>query len=357
MKKLFLGVCALACIITSCSQDAMIEENVSDVLTTKSMQQETGPFFVEDGILHFNSVNDYFAFSDSITRFSSEELKNWETENNFTSYYTYVNSIIKEIDDTLENGNLDEYNSLLNEYSKYVYLSEDNEVFPRISLSSYQLLANKDGFFYVNGVKNMVVDNTISNGMTIYNYTNDVNKLTRSNVEEDISLKELEYKKTDDTKSILAACKLVRNIAFSTSQGDFTTQYQLLIQVRGKHKKKIGGWSTYETVHDVSEIKGIFQNIPVTVKSDGTIGSVQSTYTFIHDAMDRTKEEKYSTLTYNLGVAVKNYTVPMRNPICIHFKARCRGTQPEGLGYNYYRGCYDKTSPCPVHSFVDNFQK
>lgn len=76
---------------------------------------------------------------------------------------------------------------------------------------------------------------------------------------------------------------------------------------------------------------------------------------FTHDAVDAMNNTaKYNYRQYNIGVMVKNLTTPLSALICIHFLAKSGGTAPEGLGYNYYNGSYQKEANCPVHAYVEN---
>lgn len=66
--------------------------------------------------------------------------------------------------------------------------------------------------------------------------------------------------------------------------------------------------------------------------------------------------------TYNIGVAVKNYTYPIQHAVCIHYKATTWGTAPEGIGYNYSNNKYGidtehkkencASKVCDIHSNI-----
>ena len=247
----------------------------------------------------------------------------------------------------------------MNDYSKYIYLDNDSIIQPVISSNTYRHITNKDGIFYLNEVKNVV------DGKYIYAETNSKtksllmkqsyvisNNLLRADDEEHVDYNNLEYVKSDNTKSVNANCKLIRHIVNKDAQGTFYAMVQFEVTCFGRRNKKIGGWQRYSTSHTIENIHCHLKNIPISVKSDGTLNALVVDYPFDHDAVGQIDtDSKYGIRTYNLGIMVKNYERPITSAQCIHFMVKTGGTYPEGLGYNYYN---DKKNTCTEHTYIPN---
>lgn len=158
MKKKFstmvLGL--TVALLSSCNGNDIVEETAMSNVKTKAIEQVKSRCSVVDGILHFSSTDDYYALTDSLCKLSDVEFENWENQNNFLSYRTYVNRIIDEIESAQNENDVDKVSSLLKEYSNYVYLSEEDFVQPVILATSYRSIVNKDGIFYFNDTENVV---------------------------------------------------------------------------------------------------------------------------------------------------------------------------------------------------------
>lgn len=344
MKKLLvsISVCMSSLALFSCSENAVLEENFNEasVLRTKASVDE--PYYVQgDGTLRFRSVNDYFAVTDSLIKLTDQELAAWEGSIGFESYRSYVGKFISEVEEAYNYDDLEKFNSLLNEYSEYIYLDTDSLVKPVIQSKTYQIVANKDGAFYLGDVRNQVdatsvyaVENKRSMSTRIpYVVSSNTRGLT-----DIIGYDEFSYKKADYTKMVISSCSLVKNVVLTDAQGNNFSCVQFQIFVDGKKFKR--GWKHYSTTYGVKDIICKFKNIPVTVNEDQTLKSSED-LVFSHPGFDDTKSESENhTFVYDLGAVVKNYTAPIQHAACIHYKAVTGGTNPEGLGYNYAGGKY-----------------
>ena len=365
MKNLIvsIGTCLLSCALFSCNENTMLEEVDSEGANPQTKSAVDVPYYVkEDGSLCFTSVENYYATTDLLMNFSNKEFRNWEKQNGFTSYRTYTNSIIDEIEDAQNDNDQMKVSSLLSKYSEYVYINNDSIVMPIIQANAYRCVTNKDGVFYLNDIKNVVngkyiyaeASNMAKNASIKYPYVIS-NNLLRDE-EEHVDYNNLEYTKSDNTKSVNASCKLIRHLVSKDAQGTFYAIVQFEVTCFGRRNKKWGGWQRYSTSHSIENIHCHFKNIPVSVKSDGTLGSLAVDYPFDHDGIDQIDDDsKYGVKTYNMGIIVKNYAKPLTSAQCIHFMVKTGGTAPEGLGYNYYKNNYnDKNNTCSDHAYIPN---
>lgn len=360
MKHLIIsfGICLLAGTLTYCSSNLPLEEISNQDLSDASQEQQSARYYVkEDGALCFHSVEDYYSVVDSLVNLSSTDYQDWAKRNRFNSYRSTIEPIIDEIQNAQEE-NSPMLTTLLNKYAKYVYLDQDSIVRPLIQSASYRSIVNQDGVFYMNNIKNVVDDKYI------YADTNSTSPIKHLYIEpqtqtksdnEKITYNELVYENTSHDRRVLARCYQLKNIVSTDAQGNFYACIQLELEFHGRKKRK---WYLYKTAYTVEDIHAIFCNVPVTVKPDGTLGSLSATYAFDHDGMDRIGEAKTGTITYNIGAVVKNYTTPITRAKCIHFLVKSRGTHPEGLGYNYYNGKYYQgdyvgSGRCPIHGTIN----
>lgn len=366
----FFNACLLLCTLFSCNENAVLDDVNNETSVVKTKSQEEAPYSVrEDGTLCFSSVENYYSVANLLVNMSQDEFANWEKENNFISYRTFTNGIIDEIENAQNNNKVNEVEKLLSKYSKYVYMNNDSIVMPIIQSNSYSCVTNKDGVFYLNNVKNIV------DGKYIYAEANSKaknllikqpyiisNSLLRAD-DEHIDYDNKEYKKHDNTKSVNAYCKLIRHLVNKDAQGTFYAIVQFEVTCFGRRNRTVGGWQRYSTSHTIENIHCHFKNIPISVKSDGTLGSLATDYKFDHDAIDQIDtDSKYGVRTYDLGVMVKNHASPLTSAQCIHFMAKTGGTYPEGLGYNYYKhndnNYYnDINNTCTEHTYIPNKTK
>lgn len=367
MKNLIvsIGTCLLSCVLFSCSENVVLDEvdNTAGNLQTRSMID--APYYVQgDGTLCFRSVEDYFSVTDSLVRLTDSEFNNWEKSIGFESYKSYVDGLIDEIEEAFNDDNYDKANSLLNDYSKYIYLDNDSIIQPVISSNTYRHITNKDGVFYLGDLQNIVNDKyiyAVSKERTVSSMVPYILTNNARSEEEAIRYERYSYIKEDDTKMVISSPSILRNVVLTDVQGANISQIQLELFVDGKRHKR--GWKHYSTGYSVKEILCRFKSIPLSIKNDGTLKS-SGDFTFSHPAENNSgsSESKYHAFTYNIGVAVKNYTYPIQHAVCIHYKATTWGTAPEGIGYNYSNNKYGidtehkkencASKVCDIHSNI-----
>lgn len=110
-----------------------------------------------ENILKFDSVEDFKNVTDKIPGMTPEEFSNWEKTRNFTSY----RSILKEAYEELDSINTEEErNAFIDKYKDILSYSEDHWT-PKIQISLYQSIANREGIYETNGYLNKVTENLI----------------------------------------------------------------------------------------------------------------------------------------------------------------------------------------------------
>lgn len=343
-----LSLCVSTLALVSCEQADVLKSTPGGGVTTRSVSLDE-PYYVEsDGALNFRSIKDYYQLSDSLINLSESEFVNWETLNSFKSYRTFTDKIIEDIYTAMDDDPVN-VTKLLDQNKQFVYMTEDSLVYPNIKAKTYQNIVNKGGVFYIKGIKNVVDDRYVTlatpdNSRSDYKiaYLNPISSNTKS---EQIHFDLLTYTKSDNTKRAYADCFLIKNTAFDDSHGANQTMVQFQISVDGK-KKRPTGWKHYSTGYSVSQIECIFNEIPVEVYPNGYIKTLATKKLSVPSTVDL-GEGKSGTYTVNLmNFSVRNMSDPLQLPDCIHFKAETRGTSPEGVGYNYYKGSYLDPAVC-----------
>lgn len=362
-KNFILLLCTSTLALVSCEQTDVIEETSANIGLSPSISLDA-PYHIEnDGALNFRSTEDYYAISDSLSKLSENEFRNWEASNQFESYRTFTDNIIDAIYTAMDNAP-SKVTELLNRNKQYVYMTKDSLLYPTIKSYAYQNILNKDGIFYINGIKNIVDSKYITlassdNSRSIHRiaYLNPISTKERSNEQIDFEL--FSYTKSDNTKRAYAQCFLIKNTAFNDSHGANQTMVQFQIIVDGK-KKMHSGWKHYTTDYTVAEIECIFNGIPTEVYPNGTVKSygIKKLHVPAKVQLGEGKDGKY--LVNLMSFSVRNMSDPIQMPDCIHFKAETRGTSPEGVGYNFYKGKYilphnsikGVSNICPLHQNV-----
>ncbi|WP_304959228.1 hypothetical protein, partial [uncultured Parabacteroides sp.] len=154
-KNIILLFCTSALALTSCEQTEVIEGTSANIGISPSILVDV-PYHIEnDGALNFRSTKDYFEISDSLSQLSEKEFRNWETLNHFESYRTFTDNIIEAIYTAMENAP-SKVTELLNQNKQFVYMTKDSLIYSTIQSRAYQNVINKNGIFYINGIKNIV---------------------------------------------------------------------------------------------------------------------------------------------------------------------------------------------------------
>lgn len=305
-----------------------------DVVQTKSASPLNVPYFVgEDGALNFRSVDDYFALSDSLAMLSDKEYMSWEEKNNFNSYRTYVQNII----DNLENVEINNYDDIIAQNSEYVYKDKYGSISPIIDAHVYQCVANKERFFYVNSVKHIVNRDYINVEYSSKSKENEIIDYSlKSNSRNTVEYPEIEYQRDRSQYKLFTWFKIYKNtITSGPSKGE---KICMDVCVRPRKFNQISGWKGYNDYCMVEELTIHLEGLGMTNYFDENGRMV-----FGNDQMmylpTVTSSEKTSlfTSTYILSGSMGG-SVPERikDPICVHYRARTGETGKYGGAYNTY---------------------
>ncbi len=342
--KLVLTLCASAFLLASCQNEDALDNITNEAVATRSVVTENVPYFVTaDGALNFRSADDYFALCDSLAQMSNDEFQIWELMNGFESYRSYTDKLIDEVTIAMENDST-QVGNLLDKYKDYICLDADGEgVSALIQSRAYQNIANKNGVFYVNGVKNVVDAHYVTlespvqtRSLHRIGYLNPVASKTRATTNQ-WNFQEFSYVK--GKKKVIALPYILKNTAFTDVNGDSQTIIQFQIKLRGKAKKMFGGFKDYDTTFSIAELQCIFNDIPYGVDSEGNATDYRQKELVEMPETAVPGEDKVIYFTRNLmNFSVKSYKHQLQDPDCIHFRAASRATTPEGVGYNYLSG-------------------
>lgn len=246
---------------------------------------------------------------------SPDAFKEWEKSIHFKSYRSLTDDVIAEIQASEGTSN---FNVLLQKYSDLVYLSEDSLVCPLIEGQVYRNITNEQGVFYAGTVKNMF------------------------------------------NKGHLSAINIETNQPVAIGQQTRGTISNVLVTypTKKKHRELGGKYSvlTYTKVYEVVgggvPLAGLYADIVVWGHANGR---GYSTECFVDDVTvrvpgqfsditypgTRSSSRDCSSFTYTVGLSLGGMTgVTYESPLCLHYRARTRGTGNVGVPYNFYHGKY-----------------
>jgi hypothetical protein len=162
MKTLrpFFCLAILILIIFSCKKTDPTEK-IDNSISEETFSTSLPNIRVSDGILVFNSNEDYKKFYDLTQNWNDEKIKMWEDQIGFRSLKTnlyLINTQLNAITDELEFYNAIKQNS---KYIEIVNRFGDQYVMPKISCPNYQQLINKDGLLIINQSVYKVIEDFI----------------------------------------------------------------------------------------------------------------------------------------------------------------------------------------------------
>ncbi|MBN2648854.1 MAG: hypothetical protein JXR50_03835 [Prolixibacteraceae bacterium] len=146
LKLFFVGIIVLSGFFYSCDDLTDIETEINELSTYS--EKEGFDYEVKDGILEFKNSDAFFSLGEKLMNMTPDELNSWELENSFTSLHAVIEKAYEELDTCT---NIIDYNKILASNNDVIVLN-DNSVDPVIQLSIYQYVANRKGYFTVNGV-------------------------------------------------------------------------------------------------------------------------------------------------------------------------------------------------------------
>lgn len=311
-------------LLLSCSQEIIREDNNStSFIVTKAVPREHISYYVnEEGALCFETGNDFLLLTNYLSALSSEEFKNWEMSIGFKSYRTVTDEILFAL---YSKENTSEYNQLLERYKSFVYLDPDSIATPIIQGLVYRNISNKDGIFYIQETKNKFNGNTL----TFYDAQNKQlpirHPLTKANGDVLVQYPTKSYT-PDNKKRVDTSAKIYEVVA---SNG-FNTYSQLYmdIVVSGYKKNVFGKWKRYNTTCQIDDVTVRIPGFDSDIIYAGTYSSNEcSTYT-------------HSFLMVPSQPQLHLPQPPYQLPLCLHYRARTRGTGNMGMAYNFFHGTF-----------------
>ena len=316
MKTNLLLLCITSILLFSCQNEEALFVNVTkETSSTRSLDKIDHPYYVdEDGALHFKSANDYFALSDSLLALSDSAYKKWEREIGFESYRSII-------DDILSSTESDE--ALLERYDQYIYRNEEGLICPREDFRVYQNVMNRDGIFYVKGIKHTVKHNTINT----YDTQNNRSMPSISLLGEAIPNQLVEYpmihSEVFGNKKIMTGFKIYQN---AVSEGTINAG-SLLFEVTVRPRN----WNSLIGFTDCDDIC-IVEEATIHMEGLGFCNYTDEEGNILHDKLDQwndltTHRSSSKTRLYTLTYIIYNKgnfgIVPsVKDPICVHYRAR-----------------------------------
>src|SRR5690625_2434517 len=110
-----------------------------------------------DGTLHFKDYSILNEFYENFSKMSEDEIIEWEKSIGFQSFRSAMNRSANEFDMVVTP---EEFESWKNKYKDILYM-DGNEVRSRIPVFSYEIIANREGKYYVGEALHKVTDNKL----------------------------------------------------------------------------------------------------------------------------------------------------------------------------------------------------
>ncbi len=226
---------------------------------------------VKNGMLNFSSVQVAMNTSRDLDQMSDTELNDWYQKIGFVSLRDKINEAI---DATAKSTSEEEFKQLMKQHSKYLMLNENNEVCSYYKYNTYNLIANEDAYFMVNGALHYIDGGRIIVALdgkksSIENYLKNQKKKSskkiqilnftkpRTNLKYEYTL----YKSAEKTGGPKYQRKLKLEIrsylkTFVDYDGFILHQQAVDITCRGYIKHwRWGSWNSYQTTYTLGYTK------------------------------------------------------------------------------------------------------
>lgn len=329
MKKLFVLPLSILC-LASCSNDILLEnsEQTQRVEVAKMM---TNDFVIQNGAIHFCSVDAFFKQIDVLANMPKEEFELWESQNNFTSYKSYTNRLIDEAlnieDDELKS------NFILN-HANYIKQQGDMVV-PVISANIYRSIVNKDGFFYVNGTKNIVDESTVSA------YSNVARKIERASyvfneIQDSRAISNVQYERRQkdyDGRRVITSSRVIQVSAFNDQFTRYAWGIEIFIDGMKKGPAK---WKHYSTDHFHRNISCTFEKLPIGVDQYDNVIYQQQVNPWVFNEVRNSGDCPNWTVSYTVSTPLSKM-VPLEGVKELTYDAYTRGTGDSNHGVLQYK--------------------
>lgn len=355
--KLFLSIILTSLIMVSCQNDLLSEVQTDVDLQTKSLDSKVGArcFVNDEGALVFETLEDYNILIDSISKLSETEFLEWEKEIGFESYRTYTNRLMDELDNSTE---FQMTKKLDANYQNYLLVKEEGLLLPKIPSQIYASICNREGYFYVGEIKNIV------DGEFFYaegdNLNPDLNKRMTYSIGGEQYGNAIEYPALHSTPhgdyKVMTWFRIFRTRAVSSSGTSYNTALE--ISVRPRSWGKIVGWKDRESVCYIEEVKLHMKglgNTYIAFDEDGNSRFTKDEYIEMRTIASSKATKRYTwTVFMNFPIFVSDPGM-LYDPYCVHYRARANVVGKYGVAYNTYHPEPGMADECK-HRLVTDYQ-
>lgn len=355
--KLFLSVVLNGLLMVSCQNDLFSEIQTDTDLQTKSLDASGfARYYVNDEkALVFETLDDYSLLIDSISKLDDDEFLDWEKEIGFESYRTYTNHLMDELDSSNE---FQITKKLDTNYQKYLLVKEEGLLLPKIPCQIYANICNREGYFYVGKIKNIV------DGEFFYadgdNLNPDLNRRMTYSLGGEQYGNAIEYPTLHSTPhgdyKVMTWFRIFRTRAVSSSGSTYNTAIE--ISVRPRSWGKIVGWKDRESVCYVEELKIHMKglgNTYIWFDEDGNSRFASDEYIEMRTNASSKATKRYTwTVFMNSGMLMADPGM-LYDPYCVHYRARANVVGKYGVAYNTYHPESGMADECK-HRQVTDYQ-
>ena len=313
---------------------------------------------VNNGVLNFGSVESYYKISSLLGQLSDADRDKWEKELGFVSLRSELNRVQNELTDSEDES---AFLQLLNDNSDIVKM-EDGTPKPIIEADFYAAIANRNGFFYVEGACHKVFENQIAisrNGSHDALQQAFSGGLKSGNSEVEV----FDYRFNSNLKSSVCGNSLERQFATRDRKCVLSTRVYIeviglgmntyrrvifRIEIKNERKNMWGNWIKYEAGCQVKDIE-LIVNAPIVtgswseiVQIEGDFGNIFNVSKIFSKYETQNIHKSYSAFSesgvygttrwYHVGDQVRNRVIEIPEFIKIRAKGSNTGI---GLGVNW----------------------
>jgi hypothetical protein len=301
----FIASVLIVSLFFSCNKE-QVDEKISLSSALEPLVDESPNYIVKDGILCFNSAEDFIKLNDKLSTMNLDEISEWEKSIGFTSFRTEYFAITERMDTV---SDLNESKQILYENRDIIY-EKDGILYPVIEQTSYQRTANRNGIFVINDVVSKVTNEELlvfegfcaESLLKVDSKNLDLSKCTKRIALED----EIKYKSTycdsyidkwsdantDGTRH--KKCEIiakVRKVVLSSGDDTFY-KYEITCTSVSWAKDLIGNdYDQYKSVHYMQPLE-IVVEAPKTCCSTGGFSIQEVTYTMPYSDTGSTESNK-----------------------------------------------------------------
>lgn len=326
MNKFLTFTLAGMAFFASCNnEDSFLEHNVPLQTKAPVACTETQRFYVEDGIIHFSTLEDAIFVTDSVVNLSDTEYHRWAESIGLRSYRSHIAELM---DAAYQLESEQEFDAFVQLNSQYL-LQKDEEIYPRIDIRFYTSICNTEGVYYIGDVKTVVDEqyvttyqqNTVIN-QTPYKFETKTRTVGETNY--------AEKKAYFDDRAVFTSAKVYLQTLYENTN---SSRYQLAVQVYMNAKKKGAvRWKHYKTIFYIREVLIQVDNTPVWNSPENTPTDIQFGMATYKNNLEVSSGSELDVWYYDMPVGASWNCAFNVNPAhYMEYKAYTRGT-----GYNNY---------------------